>query len=223
MIQVDPNTMTSAMGASTTGAMDASMWGQHGEPAVFLVYGTNATLGALEAVVRPLFAVVATTAGQHRADVDGDGSSLMELRQLSGLTWEQLAQLFGVSRRSLHFWASGKPQNRTNQEKLHAMLAVIRRADRGQASANRAILLKVHEDGTRPFDLLAAGRYDEAAALMGVAPRRARIAPPALPTEILATRGPVLSSATMADGLQDSIHRNPGRRLSVRRIKRPER
>jgi hypothetical protein len=32
---------------------------------------------------------------------------IAEIRHLTGLTWEQLAQVFNVSRRSVHFWASG--------------------------------------------------------------------------------------------------------------------
>ena len=32
---------------------------------------------------------------------------IAQLRRLTGLTWEQLAYLFGVSRQSVHFWASG--------------------------------------------------------------------------------------------------------------------
>ena len=33
---------------------------------------------------------------------------IAELRSLSGLTWEQTARLLGVTRRSVHFWASGE-------------------------------------------------------------------------------------------------------------------
>jgi DNA-binding transcriptional regulator YiaG len=38
-----------------------------------------------------------------------------ELRKLSGLTWEQLATLFNVSRRSVHFWASGQSLTSANE------------------------------------------------------------------------------------------------------------
>src|SRR2546428_13805112 len=36
------------------------------------------------------------------------GPAIMELRRLSGMTWEQLASLFEVTRRTVHFLASGK-------------------------------------------------------------------------------------------------------------------
>ncbi|MYE02765.1 MAG: helix-turn-helix transcriptional regulator [Alphaproteobacteria bacterium] len=33
--------------------------------------------------------------------------ALFEIRRLSGLTWQELADLFGVSRRTVHNWANG--------------------------------------------------------------------------------------------------------------------
>jgi len=40
----------------------------------------------------------------------------------------------GVSRRSLHLWASGKAMASTNEEKLARVLAVVRQLDRGTAA-----------------------------------------------------------------------------------------
>ena len=50
-----------------------------------------------------------TTAGAVVPSAQPAGAAIGELRRLSGLTWDQLARIFSVSRRSLHFWASGKP------------------------------------------------------------------------------------------------------------------
>jgi DNA-binding transcriptional regulator YiaG len=61
--------------------------------------------------------------------------SINELRRLSGLTWEQLTRLFGVSRRSLHFWASGQPLSRAKEEQLNRLLGAIQFIDRGNASS----------------------------------------------------------------------------------------
>lgn len=94
-------------------------------------------------------------------------SAVMELRRLSGLTWDQLAQLFGVARRSVHFWASGKPLSAPNEEQLRRTLWVVRGADRGSASANRARLLEPGRDGRNPYELLAEARYEEARKLLG--------------------------------------------------------
>jgi DNA-binding transcriptional regulator YiaG len=64
-----------------------------------------------------------------------------ESRRLAGLTWKQLARVFGVARRSLHFWASGKPTDASNEEHLRRLLVVPRQADRGTAHENREMLL----------------------------------------------------------------------------------
>jgi transcriptional regulator with XRE-family HTH domain len=108
--------------------------------------------------------------------------ALHELRKLTGLTWEQLAELFKVSRRSLHLWASGEPMSCRNEERLYRLLGTIRYIDRGSASMNRSILLSPCSDGTLPFDLLTEGRYNEVQELLGPgnAPRRPTLAPVSL-------------------------------------------
>lgn len=50
---------------------------------------------------------------------------LRRLRDDSGLTWEQLAKLFGVSRRALHLWANGGRLNTAHEEQLHRLIGVI--------------------------------------------------------------------------------------------------
>ena len=84
-----------------------------------------------------------------------------ELRKTSGLTWEQVAKLFNVSRRSIHFWASGQPLASDNEEKLNRLLGVIRYIDRGSASLNRKLLLNPNADGELPLDQLISGEYDK--------------------------------------------------------------
>lgn len=45
----------------------------------------------------------------------------------SGLTWDQLARYFGVSRRAVHLWAAGGRMSATNEELLaHLVFAVDR-------------------------------------------------------------------------------------------------
>jgi transcriptional regulator with XRE-family HTH domain len=91
----------------------------------------------------------------------------MEIRRLTGFTWEQLAQLFNVSRRTLHFWASGQKLNSFNEQQLYLLLDTIRYIDRGGASLNRSILLNPIENETRPFDLLIAGKYRKVKDILG--------------------------------------------------------
>jgi len=54
-----------------------------------------------------------------------------------------------------------------NHEHLQRLLSVVRKIDRGSASANRAALLNVREDGSLLFDLLAAGDYERVLSLLG--------------------------------------------------------
>ena len=159
-------------------------------------------------VLRGQRTVDQTTAGASVSVAAPSGSAISELRRLSGLTWDQLARLFNVSRRSLHFWASGKPMTPSNEEHLQRLLAVVRKVDRGSASANRAMLLGVREDGSLPFDLLASGDYDRVLSLLGPGEAR-RISPPKLSEEARAARAP-LPPEELVGARQDRIHRDGG-------------
>jgi hypothetical protein len=58
------------------------------------------------------------------------GSRLNELRRLTGLTWDEIARLFHVSRRSVFLWASGRPMSSDNETLLARLLAFVQGADR---------------------------------------------------------------------------------------------
>ena len=62
-----------------------------------------------------------TNAGARvvRADT---AQEIADLRRLTGFTWEQLASEFNVSRRAVHFWASGKPMTAQHRATLQALL-----------------------------------------------------------------------------------------------------
>ena len=47
------------------------------------------------------------------------------LKKESGLTWDQLRRLFGVSERSLHLWAGGARMNARNAERLAYLEQVV--------------------------------------------------------------------------------------------------
>jgi DNA-binding transcriptional regulator YiaG len=116
-----------------------------------------------------------TTSGEPLSLRPRDCSAISELRLLSGLTWEQLARLLGVARRSVHLWASGMALSPANEERLLRVLATIRQVDRGDAAANRAALFAEHKGGVVAFDLLARGEYEQVRALLGPGrPRRVR-------------------------------------------------
>ena len=136
-----------------------------------------------------------------------------ELRKLSGLTWEQLACLFDVSRRSVHFWASGQPLAVAHEEKLNRILDAVQYISLGSASLNRSLLMGLGKDGRSYLELLAAGEYAQVKRLLGVGnvhtkPQLAPLAP--LAPAAVAARIPA-NPADLVDALQDPIHREVGK------------
>jgi hypothetical protein len=155
--------------------------------------------------------VVATAAEVLASDA---GTALLEVRRLSGLTWDQLSVLFDVNRRSLHFWASGRSLNPANEEQLRRLLNTIRAIDRGSAKANRATLFEARE-GRTPFDLLSAGSYDEVVTLLGRGAGRRAIELPPLSAAAREARKPP-PPAVLANARQDTVHRSRGRGRAAR-------
>ena len=143
--------------------------------------------------------------------------ALSELRRLTGLTWEQLARVFGVARRSLHYWASGRPMNAANLEKLYELLEVLRQVDRGTAAENRGALL-AERAGTRPCELLAEGRYDAFLALIGPGPGRRAPRLPPLSRKARESRMP-LPPTESVDVRHEPVHRNIGRGRPARTVR----
>ncbi len=133
-----------------------------------------------------------------------------ELRKLSGLTWEQLACLFDVSRRSVHFWASGQPLAVAHEEELNRILDAVQYISLGSASLNRSLLMGLGNDGRSYLELLAAGEYAQVKRLLGAGnahtkPQLAPLAPAAAAARIPA------NPADLVDALQDPIHREVGK------------
>jgi DNA-binding transcriptional regulator YiaG len=141
-----------------------------------------------------------------------------ELRKLSGLTWEQLATLFNVSRRSVHFWASGEALSSANEEKLNRTLDAVEYVSRGSASSNRSLLMGIADDGKSYLELLAAGEFDRVKHLLGAGNTPAK---PTLgqisPAAEIARRPP--NPADLVDALQDSIHREVGKSRAAKSVR----
>ena len=189
-----------------TSAAGAMLMRQVRKPVVVGCILVGLGTSTAQAAERPMHS---TTVGQTTAGTPVDASptasaSLGELRRLTGLTWDQLARVFKVSRRSLHFWASGKPMAATNEEHLQRMLAVARRIDRGSAGATRAALFDAREGGSLPFDLLAAGDYERVVSLLGTE-ATLRVRPPSLSAAARAARAP-LKPEELVGALHDPIH-----------------
>jgi DNA-binding transcriptional regulator YiaG len=181
--------------------------------------GTSAGYAlAAESPYSPPYAIhQSTTSGTVLVPEGGAGAAIGELRRLSGFTWDQLARLFGVSRRSLHFWASGKAMTPANEEHLHRVLATIRKIDRGTAAANRAALLS-SKDGEFPLDLLAEGQYDRVVSVVGAggAPKRPTLKP--LSQAARDARRPP-PPEELVNALQNSVHRRFGHPRAARSVK----
>jgi DNA-binding transcriptional regulator YiaG len=139
-----------------------------------------------------------TNAGATPIGAPSSSTVLTELRRLSGLSWDQLARVLGVSRRALHFWASGKRMASSNEEHLQRVLAVLRAIDRGSSSANRTALLGALDGDTLVADVLANREYERAVSLASRLSAPSRRAKLPLPPEV------------MASATHETVHRDPG-------------
>jgi DNA-binding transcriptional regulator YiaG len=164
---------------------------------------------------------LSTTAGMSVSVVGGAATAIGELRRLTALTWDQLARIFAVSRRTMHFWASGKPLTASNEERLHRVLSVVRRMDRGSASANRTALLAGGPDGETLFSLLTRGRLDDAQQLVVPSSLPARARPAPLSESARAARRPP-APGELVGALQDRSHAATGRLLVAKKIRLPK-
>lgn len=169
------------------------------------------------AVVDCAWDAPADTAGIAEISSDATSRATSELRRTSGLTWEQLGQLFGVSRRSVHFWASGRPMNAVHERRLFEILDIVRQADRGDARRNRAALFAVSA-GQAPFDLLVAGTFDEARARLGHGKADGRVELGELDASARAERTP-LPPEDLIDAMNDKVHRDAGRGRAARTVR----
>lgn len=78
---------------------------------------------------------------------------LLQVRESSGLTWDQLARLFGVSRRAVHHWASGDNMNAHNHELLTRLTTLVGELPGETPAEKRSELLRARDGGKSAFDL----------------------------------------------------------------------
>ncbi len=128
--------------------------------------GTN-DLSARTLGLGRLFADAGSTAaGRVISDpIPNFQEAVGEIRRRSSLTWEQLARVFGVGRRSVHFWARGARPSAENAERIGRVLRIVRELDTGNPDRTRAALLDASSHGHSIFELLCDGRDPEAALL----------------------------------------------------------
>lgn len=216
------NSITQRSGTSAVGNMRSGPWHTALVLAVGVGLGTSASPASAPSWSTPAsiqltrLSTRETRGGEHesvptsvaavavRAD---QARYVMELRRVSGLTWDQMARLFDVSRRTLHFWASGNPMLPTHEERLVRVLATVRRMDQGSAVATRRVLMSITTSNELPFDLLAAGRYSELALHVGAGKLTKRPTLTPLSEQAREARRPI-SPSIAADALHGSAHRD---------------
>lgn len=68
---------------------------------------------------------------------------LTETHEESGLTWDQIARYFGVSRRAVHLWASGGRMSASNEELLAHLVQAVQAVKHLEPAARRQALLRI--------------------------------------------------------------------------------
>lgn len=76
------------------------------------------------------------------------GEAVRRIRQQSGFTWDELARLFGVSRRTVHAWANGSRLNQAHAQRLGRIVEVVRMYAAPSPDVTRARLLAPGTDGS---------------------------------------------------------------------------
>jgi len=141
------------------------------------------------------------------------------LRERSGLTWDQLARLMQVDRRSLHNWANGSPMFAANGERLRRLVAVIDFVDRGFVDATAKAILSSTPDGRLVLDWLAEGRDEDVRRHLGrgAGPRNEPSRSSQADRE---SRRPP-SFATLLEARHDVAHVEIGKRRIVGKVRGP--
>jgi transcriptional regulator with XRE-family HTH domain len=77
---------------------------------------------------------------------------VLELRDKSGLTWDQLGRLLGVSRRAVHLWAAGGRINARHLELLAKLRVTIDNLPATDAIQRRVMLFETRRAEPSIFD-----------------------------------------------------------------------
>ena len=149
-------------------------------------------------------------------------SMIAELRRLTGLTWEQLAHLFNVSRQTVHFWASGSKPSADNTVHIKCVLDATRVIDRGSIAENRVALVATRGDGAALLDQLAAGNYDVVISTLGRGRQRLANTATALSSSSKAARLP-RPPEELVDAFQDRVYEDAGPARVGRAVRTKER
>jgi DNA-binding transcriptional regulator YiaG len=121
--------------------------------------------GALIARPRPSRVRQTTDMRPHHARSTAE--LVRDLWERSGLTWDQLARLFGVSRRAVHAWATGARPNAYHQELLSELTQIVTTIETGDPRRNRELLLAPRSERLSLFDEVRARHADQTSDITG--------------------------------------------------------
>lgn len=84
---------------------------------------------------------------------------ICDLKQSTGLTWEQIAQLFGVTRRAVHFWVEGGNLSPVSESRLRNIRQLITSMGTTGPIDTRAALFRVDSKGISLYAFMVAEVY----------------------------------------------------------------
>lgn len=84
--------------------------------------------------------------------------SVRSLRQRSGLTWDELARIFGVTRRTLYNWSIGGQVSAANARAIADVIGSLHEIDAGDPRVTRSRLLAPTENGATLYAMLIQQR-----------------------------------------------------------------
>lgn len=88
----------------------------------------------------------------HGRSIPTNADLLEHLRQATGLTSDQTARLFNVSRRSVHLWLAGGRMSAANEERLLDVVKLVDSFPAETPDQRRHLLLKSNSDGRSALD-----------------------------------------------------------------------
>lgn len=126
--------------------------------------GTSRVLTALTTEV-PAITVIVPVHDDPNPLIMSDQAVVQWLHDASGLTWDQLSRVFGVSRRAVHMWATGGRMNSSHAATLRELEAVLQGLPGTGPAERRAALLAPGPDGVSIIDRYRARQSPTGGAL----------------------------------------------------------
>ena len=107
------------------------------------------------------------SARTHRPPAPSAKELVQELHSISGLTWDQLGRLLGVSRRAVHLWSAGGRINAKHIEKLSSVLGVVKSLDANTIAERRLKLFQPREGESSIYDELVKKSIKKSSPISG--------------------------------------------------------